>query len=260
MEPSGIRLRAQLAELGLTAGQTVLVHSSLRAVGPIRGGAQALRDLLLDLLGPDRGTLVVPAQTSSVSATSGEFLAATAAMDAARYLAYLDALPGFDPRLSPSEGMGALAEAVRTHPRARRSAHPITSFAAVGPLAEELMAAHPLDSLLGKESPLGRMYECGALVLLLGVGYDKCTAFHLGESPELARERAYRCKIGDSWQIFSGLEHRDDEFGELGSIFENTCPDRVRRGVVGAASARVFALTEAVDFAARTLPYLRFAP
>ncbi len=259
MEPSGIGLRAQLAGLGLTAGQTVLVHCSLRAVGWVPGGAAGLREVLLDLLVRARGTLVVPAQTSSISMTSAEFQAATTGLSEARYAAYLDALAGFDPGRSPAEGMGALAEAVRTHPRAHRSAHPITSFAAVGRLAAELTGAHPLESLLGKESPLGRLYEREALVLLLGVGYDKCTAFHLGENLELAPERAYRCKIGDSWREFNGPAHRDAEFAELGSMFENTYPERVRRGRVGAAESRLFTLTDAVDFAARTLPSLRFA-
>lgn len=259
MEPRGIPLRAQLTRLGLSTGQTVLVHSSLRRVGWIPGGAAALRDLLLDILDPALGTLVVPTQTGSTSATSGGFLAATTGRSEADYQAYLDRLPGFDPRHSPSEEMGALAEAVRTHPDARRSSHPVTSFAAVGRLAEELMAVHPLHSLLGKESPLGRLYECDALVLLIGVGYDKCTAFHLGENPELAPERDYRCKIGDSWRLFRAPAHRDEEFAELGSMFESSRPHRVRGATVGAAQCRLFPLTEAVDYAAVTLPYLRFA-
>lgn len=258
MEPYGPALRAQLRRLGLRAGQAVLVHSSMRSLGPIPGGAVALRDLLLDLLDPGRGTLIVPAQTRSTSITSTEFRAATFGKDPAAFRAYLDALPGFDPDRTPAEGMGVLAEAVRTHPDARRSAHPATSFAAVGHLAEDLMAAHPLGSLLGKESPLGRMYECGALVLLLGVGYDKCTAFHLGENPETAPERDYRCKIGDSWRNFRGPSHQDAEFEELGALFEKENSAAVRIGPVGAATCRVFELTAAVDFAARTLPALRF--
>lgn len=259
VEPRGVPLRAQLAEIGLRTGQTVLVHSSLRSIGWIPGGAPALRDLLLDLLDPTLGTLVVPTQTRSASATSSGFLAATAGRSAAEYQAYLDRLPGFDPAHSPAEDMGALAEAVRTHPDARRSPHPITSFAAVGRLAAELMTAHPLESLLGKESPLGRLYECEALVLLIGVGYDKCTAFHLGENLELAPERDYRCKIGDSWRHFRAPAHRDEEFSELGSMFENSRPQHVRKAMLGAARCRLFPLTEAVDYAAVTLPYLRFA-
>lgn len=258
MEPIGVRLRAQLTELGLGPGQTVLVHCSLRRVGWIPGGAAALRDLLLDILDPARGTLVVPTQTRSVSRTSAEFLAATAGMDEAAYAAYLDALPGFDPLRTPAEGMGALAEAVRTHPDAHRSPHPITSFAAVGRQAAELMAVHPLESFLDKQSPLGRLYECEALVLLLGVGYDKCTAFHLAEIPELVPERLYQCKIGDSWREFPGPAHRDAEFADLGVLFDDQRPPRVRRGTVGAARSRLFRLTEAVHCAARELPALRF--
>ena len=62
-----------------------------------------------------------------------------------------------------------------------RSAHPQTSFAALGPKARELMNDHAVDCHLGECSPLGRLYEEGAWILLLGVGYATCSAFHLAE-------------------------------------------------------------------------------
>lgn len=77
--------------------------------------------------------------------------------------------------------MGVIAETVRTWPGAVRSMHPQTSFAAVGLKAEELMDGHTLDHTLGKRSRLKRLEEANATVLLLGVGFDKCTAFHLAE-------------------------------------------------------------------------------
>jgi aminoglycoside 3-N-acetyltransferase len=156
--------------------------------------------------------------------------------------------------------MGALAESVRTHQLARRSAHPTTSFAAVGRHAEALCAAHPLDCLLGPRSPLGALRELDARVLLLGVGFDKCTAFHLGEDAAFPGERGYRCKIGDEWADFKGFPHQDEDFAELGARFEQACPAELRRGTVGSAPTRLFTLALAADFAARQLPELRFAP
>ena len=253
------RLRAELIELGLREATTVLVHCSMREIGWVQGGATALRDTLLDILNEERGTLAVPTQTTSKSVSSPEFQRATAGLDDEGLALYRKVLPGFDPRTSPSEGMGALAESVRTHPRAHRSAHPTTSFAAVGRHAAMVCAIHPLDCLLGARSPLGVLRDLDARVLMLGVGFDKCTAFHLWEDAVFDRERSYCCKIGDEWREFKGFPHRDEDFAELGADFEQAHPAAVRHGRVGAASARLFPLALAAEHAAERLPELRFA-
>ncbi|HET9169029.1 MAG TPA: AAC(3) family N-acetyltransferase [Actinospica sp.] len=253
------RLRRELARLGLRRGMTVLVHCSMRNVGWVEGGAETLRDALLDVIGERRGTLVVPAQTAANSESSPEYRAAVAGLDAARLAAHRAAIRGFDPVTSPSEGMGALAESVRVHPRAHRSPHPIASFAAVGEYAADVCAEHPPECLLGPQSPLALLARLDARVLLLGVGFDKCTAFHLGEARALPVWRSYRCKIGDAWVDFKGLAYQDSDFAELGARFEHAHSSDVLRSTVGSATARLFPLALAADFAAKDLPELRFA-
>lgn len=252
------RLEADLADSGLRPGMSVLVHCSMRRIGWVEGGAAALREALLDVLG-ENGTLVVPTQTTSMSDTSMEFQRAIADLDDEDRELHLKLLQGFDPLTTPSERMGALAESVRTHPRARRSAHPTTSFAAVGRQAAAFCAAHPLECLLGADSPLGKLRDNDGNVLLLGVGYDKCTAFHLGEEAAFHWERSYRCKIGDAWNDFQGFPHEDRDFAVLGARFEADHAAMVRKGTVGGASTRLFPLALAADFAAKRLPDLRFA-
>jgi aminoglycoside 3-N-acetyltransferase len=253
------RLRIELTESGLREGSVVLVHCSLSAIGWVWGGADALRDTLLEILGEEHGTLVVPTQTTYTSVSSREFRREITDLDDEERQLYIKALPGFDPRTSPSENMGALAESVRTHLRAHRSAHPTASFAAVGRHAAELCASHPLDCLLGARSPLGALRDLDAGVLLLGVGFDKCTAFHLGEDAAFSDERPYCCKVGEEWKEFIGFAHRDDDFAELGARFEQACPTAVREGRVGGARTRLFPLALAAEFAERELPKLRFA-
>jgi aminoglycoside 3-N-acetyltransferase len=253
------RLKADLIASGLHEGMSVLVHCSMREIGWVRGGALVVRDVLLDILGEERGTLVVPTQTRSKSVSSAEFQRAVADLEAEELELYLKVMSGFDVRTTPSEGMGGLAESVRAHPRAHRSTHPTTSFAAVGRHAAELCAAHPLECLLGDRSPLGGLRDLDGSVLLLGVGYQKCTAFHLGEQAAFVDEQVYRCKIGDEWRRFKGFPHRDGDFAELGARFERAHPTGIRNGLVGAAPTRLFPLALAADFAAKELPELRLA-
>lgn len=257
MSSTGAALRQDFAALGLREGMVVLVHCSLRGVGPVEGGAAVVRDALLEVLGGS-GTLVVPTQTRSKSTTSNEIRQSVRRLSPRRRERFLGAVPGFEPALTPSEGMGALAEAVRTHPRASRSAHPTVSFAAIGAQAAELTASHPYDSLLGERSPLGWLHRAGAHVLLLGVGFDKCTAFHLGEDSSVSPERSYWFKVREGWTNVRGARNYDDsDFGALGELFRSAHSDYVRTARVGAASGTLFPLALAADFAAKQLPALR---
>ena len=55
-------LVTHLAACGLREGQTVLVHTRLSALGWVVGGAQAVIQALLQVLGPT-GTVMMPTQT-----------------------------------------------------------------------------------------------------------------------------------------------------------------------------------------------------
>jgi aminoglycoside 3-N-acetyltransferase len=235
----------------------VLVHCSLSSIGRIEGGAAELCAALLDVLGP-QGTLVVPSQTRSTSTTSRESRVATAGLTPRQRERYFRRVRGFDPQRSRTEHMGALAEFVRVHPETRRSGHPTASFAAIGPDAAALTASHPYDSLLGGRSPLGWLYHAGADVLLAGVGYDTCTAFHLGEHDSVAGDRSYWFKVGKAWRYVPDAQDYDDsDFAELGREFEHAHRREVRSGPLGAAESHLFPLAAAADFAAKRLPGMR---
>jgi aminoglycoside 3-N-acetyltransferase len=247
----GGRLVADLAALGLPANRDVLVHCSMRELGPVAGGPAALADALRTVIGT-AATLVVPAQTPNNSTTSPVFQRAISGLDDAGRAAYIAALPGFDRDRTPSYGMGAFAEYVRRRPDSIRSAHPQTSFAAIGPRASAMLATHDLDSHLGERSPLGALYRADASVLLLGVGYEVCTAFHLAEYRHPLRSfREYQCFVIDNGRRrqcdFQAVHLNDHDFTQLGESFEIDCPARIGR--VGNATARVLSLRRAADFA-----------
>ena len=70
----------------------------------------------------------------------------------------------------------------------RRSDSP-HAFAAAGPLAAAITAAHPIDPPHGSDSPVDRARDHDAQVLLLGVGHDANTTIHLAEHEAGVRYR-----------------------------------------------------------------------
>lgn len=243
-------LARELRDLGVRAGDTILLHASLSSLGWVCGGAVAVVRALLRVLG-SAGTLVVPAQTPENRDPSRW----TDPPVPERWWPAIRAnLPAFDPLVTPCRGMGLIAETVRTWPGSVRSPHPQTSFAAVGPRAAELMAVHDLDCELGERSPLGALERIAARALLLGVGYDRCTAFHLAEYrlPEIIpRDNAcvVRTPAGPKWISYRGVALDSREFSHLGTDFERRA-GLVLMGDVGAAVARLMPVREAVRFAA----------
>jgi aminoglycoside 3-N-acetyltransferase len=245
-------LATDLRALGLVPAHVVLVLCSMKRLGWVEGGPAALASAILDVVGPD-ATLVVPTQTTINSVTSRRFQAATRGMNRAQVAEFEALLPGFDINSSPSESMRLLSEHIRCHRDSVRSNHPLTSFAARGPQAAELMAAHDLDCHLGERSPLARLYTDDAAILLLGVGYDACTALHLAEyrMPRPPPRRPYRCYVVEGGRRvrkdFLAIDLDDSDFGALGECLDGQ--PFVRRGHVGAAPSMVMPLRHAVDFA-----------
>jgi aminoglycoside 3-N-acetyltransferase len=246
------QLAADLAALGLPQGRDVLVHCSLRRVGPVAGGPRTLFRAIRVVTGP-QATVVVPTQTANNSTTSHAFLEATQGLTEDERERYEEQIAPYDPASSPSFRMGALAEYVRCRPDSVRSDHPQTSFAAVGPMAAEIVANHQLESHLGEESPLAALYQRFACVLLIGVGFEACTALHLAEyrlSAPIAT-RGYRCFVHEHGRRvrkeFIAPDLSDHDFNHLGEALERE--RRVSHGTVGQARATLIALPDAVDFA-----------
>lgn len=260
-EHSGQQLLEQLA--AVAPGGPVMVHSSLRRVGPVSGGADTVLRALLDTVGPT-GTVVVPTFTSENSDTSPPYLDRVRGLDPAQVEAVRAAMPAFDAATTRAPRMGTLAETLRQAPGARRSAHPQTSFAALGHDAGELVADHHLDCHLGEDSPLARLYERNAQVLLLGVGFDVLTAFHLAEYrvAEPPRRR-YRCVVRPegadrTWWEYEDVLLDDGDFEKLGDAFERDT-DAVSVIPFGSGTARLLRLRDAVDYAVEWLPAHRSA-
>jgi aminoglycoside 3-N-acetyltransferase len=237
-----------LRQLGVEAGMTILLHSSLRSLGWVSGGPVAVVQALMDAITP-AGTIMAPTQTPGYS-DPAHWQAPPVPSD--WWPIIYEAMPAYDPDITPTEYMGKIVEVFRTWPGTLRSAHPTVSFAAWGKYAEYLTKDHPLDYGLGEGSPLARLYDLDGWVLMLGTGYATTTSFHLAEYRGPGGvEVIHGSPISEHgqrvWKSYHDIEIDSDIFPELGAEFEQT--GQVKIGQVGSATVRLFRQRPAIDFA-----------
>jgi aminoglycoside 3-N-acetyltransferase len=241
-------LATDLRALGIERGMVLIVHSSLSSLGWVSGGAVTVIQALMDVV-TDTGTLVMPAQTGNYSDPA---CWRNPPVPPEWCEVIYQAMPAFHPAITPSYRMGKIAETFRTWPNTIRSNHPIASFSAWGYYAQKIIANHELDNSLGEGSPLARMYELGGSILLLGVGYDRNTSFHLAE---YRVPGAQKVRLGSPiyendqrvWKWYHDIDLDETIFPSIGDELEQS--GQVTIGHVGSAIARFFPQRSAIDFA-----------
>ena len=217
-------LEADLVGLGLRRGDLVMVHSSMRAVGPVLGGGDQVIEALLSVVGPD-GTVMM-----YVDWEHGAHGLTRDDRDPRLPERILRGWPAFDPAKARADrSYGILPELLRTWPGARRSGNPGASVTAVGADAEWICRDHPLDYGYGPGSPLAKLVEAEGRVLLLGSPLEAVTLLHYSEhTARLPDKRVirYREKLlregGPEWVSI-------EEFDTADPVVEAAPPDHFDR-------------------------------
>lgn len=228
-------LANDLTRLGLPQGAIVMIHASLRRIGPVAGGAEAVLAALREALG-ERATLVMPLGSRVDDR--------------------------FDAKTSPAEeDIGVLAEVFRRSPGTVVNDHAAARFGAAGPAAARILEPVPLHDYYGAGSALERFTELGGLVLRIGADIDTVTVTHHAEylarlpAKRRARRRYLRADIGEQW-----IESLDDTDGIIdgsgGEYFSRILLDylgtgRAVIGRIGNATAEWFRADDFVPFAVR---------
>lgn len=154
-------IERSLRKLGLKEGDIVIAHSSLKSFGYVEGGADAVIDALINLVG-SRGTVCFP------TLTYGNY-------------SPKNPPPPFDPREVPCI-VGTIPETFRKRPEAIRSLHPTHSITCIGAKAKELTEGHEYsETPIGPKSPWGKIADNGGYVLMIGCGTGPLTMSHGAE-------------------------------------------------------------------------------
>jgi aminoglycoside 3-N-acetyltransferase len=250
------RLCVDLQALGVSAGQTLMLHASVKAVGRVVGGPDMVIAALLDVLGPE-GTLMM-----MVSYEDSTFELNDWPEDWRQ--AYLTEAPPYDPKRSRAyRKWSILTEYLRTWPGAERSNHPDVSFAAIGPKARWLTADHPLNDWFGVGSPLDKLCQADGVVLLLGCGFELTLLHHAESIAKLPKTKVVRYKahmLLDGEPRWVDVENTVPESHEWqGNDYFQLIPleylstGRGHEGLVGAAKTYLFEAAPMRDFAVNWL-------
>jgi aminoglycoside 3-N-acetyltransferase len=190
-------LARDLAGLGIERGDTVFVHSSLKSLGYVDGGAASVVGALQDAVGPE-GTLLVPTYYLPAGTVKATCELEGYVFDLNRH----------------GTNMGRLPETFLAVAATHRSVHPTHSVSAWGRHAQYLTEAHHLaPSIFGEGSPWQRFIGIqGAKVLGLGVSMGPVTFYHVLEDVlgdafpvPIWEERTYRIpcldREGRRWEV-----------------------------------------------------------
>ena len=148
-------LTAQLKNMGLNPADRVMLHSSMRAIGDVAGGADTVIDAFLDYL--KDGLFMTPAHTWAQM--SEEYSC-------------------FDPAVEPA-CVGIIPNLFLKRPGVVRSLHPTHSIAAFGTLAAEYVRGE--ENCATPCAPGGcwdRLRNIHAKILLAGVTHIRNTYIH----------------------------------------------------------------------------------
>lgn len=244
MSATRLSLIADLQRLGVRPGDVLMVHASLRTLGPVVGGAAVVVHALLDAVGPD-GTLVAYVDFEPFFEDDDE------------------EIPAFDGRIaSAARDHGVLHEVLRTWPGALRSPHPDAGVVTIGRLAEWLVREHPFHYGYGPGTPFARAVEANVRVLMLGAPLDTITllhhAEHLADIPDKRIVRYRRLMTtadGPQWLDFEEFDTAMPVSAQLPeNVFEQIADayldsGRGARGIIGAAPSALLEGRELVDFA-----------
>lgn len=216
----------QLNSFKFVKGKPVIVHSSLKAVGKINGGAEALLEVLIEFFTKDGGLLCVPTHT------------------------WKDLV--LDLRENET-CIGVLPQVATSFKGAVRTLHPTHSMAVFGEkdrVSHFVMNEAFVDSPTSPDGCYGNLFKMDGYVLLIGVDHTKNTYLHCVEEMLKIPHRLTDDMINayiihkDGRKEIRKLYWFDETFGDVSKKFGKFEPafrlyGGVEDGFIGEAKAQL---------------------
>lgn len=239
---TGQDVRGALRSLGL-GGRAVCLHSSLRSFGRVEGGARAVVEAFL----AEGCTLLVPTFSSAFGVDPPAHLRFERNGWDYERAPTREGCPAYSPDTAAVDrDMGAIPAEVLSRPGRARGAHPLDSFAAVGPQASALVSGQSPSDVY---APLAALAGAGGFVLLAGVGLERMTLLHLAE--KAAGRALFR-----RWAKDTAGRTQAVEVGGCSEGFGRLAPSLravERTAAVGRSTWRVFPAAESLALASEAI-------
>lgn len=235
-------------ELGIQRGDILIVHSSVGKFDYIIGGCQAIYTAIKNVIG-NEGTIIVPSQTLDITDPASWNYPKVPKHWIEKIK---QEMPSYDKKYSVASGMGIFSEYIRNLKDSVRSNHPIYSFSGVGMKAQEILESHPYDYGLGWNSPLGKLYDLNAKILLLGTDFETNTSLHLAEYNLNRKTKIEKSKVIEN-DVSKWIEIKNidldiyDDFLEIQEKYR----ENIERAKLNKAEIMLVNMRECVDFATK---------
>jgi aminoglycoside N3'-acetyltransferase len=240
-------IRQAVRSLDLS-GRPLCIHSSLRSFGRTAQGARTIIDGLL----AEDCTILVPAFSQAAFAIAPpecpEMRPARNGIDYERSTTFY---MGFNQVYTPESPeidlpMGVIPEAIVEDPTRVRGNNALNSFAALGPLAQTLVADQCSDDVY---APLRVLVEMQGWIILMGVGLERMTFLHYAEQAS-GRELFRRWANGpDQQPLMVSVGSCSEGFGHFAPVLQ----DLKRQIQVGQSMWQIFPSRETLSLAVKAI-------
>lgn len=202
-------IKDALWKLNIPQDRPVMVHTSLRSIGPMEGGAQTLLDALIDRCTGEGGLLCVPTHTWG-------FMEEEITLDL----------------VEPKSNLGVFPNVALQDPRGIRSAHITHSVTVFGQQAAQFTKLDDTATTMVSQC-CKELYRQDGYILLIGVGQEKNTFLHCVEEmldvPNRTADKPVTLKMRhadgriEEKQIYplysEGIEDVSEQFGNYEPAF-----------------------------------------
>lgn len=177
-------------EIGVNRGDIILLHSSLRSLGFVKGGAKTIIRAFLKLIGPE-GTLAVPTYPMRggvlYNCLKGGYI-----FDYKKSRAYTGAIPNEFLKMK----------------EIKRSIHPTHSISAIGKYAREITEKHHIgNKTYGENSPWAKIVELNGKIFGLGITLAWTTQYHHLEDI-MGEDFPVKVKVDETFKLKCRVEKK----------------------------------------------------